>query len=248
MVVLYYFHLVNLKHIVLGEILMADGEWEIHEIRMMGTCLVLRVPAVPNLKPLPGQYFQVFAPGCSQTAAVSLFLAGGNHDSLDLTGEIPSDWNPGKKLRWRGPLGHGFELPAKVEKTAFVPWLNPGLVLLPLLEKALGQQAAVTWYSRQVPDWLPPQVEVLPPESLPDAVNWAEYIAITCDLKHLSDLTAALGGKPTDHPKCRIEVLVHTPLVCGGSGACGVCSVKIRRGWKLACKDGPVFALEQLEV
>jgi hypothetical protein len=28
---------------------------------------------------------------------------------------------------------------------------------------------------------------------------------------------------------------------------CGVCGVKGRRGWRLACKDGPVFDLNDLE-
>ena len=42
------------------------------------------------------------------------------------------------------------------------------------------------------------------------------------------------------------QVLVLVPMPCGGMGECGVCAVKIQRGWKLACKDGPVFDLEDL--
>lgn len=227
---------------------MVEGEWEIQEVRMMGDTIVLRVAANSNLKPLPGQYFLVYTPGAHETAAAALFLTGEPHFSWDLTGVIPSDWTPGRRLRWRGPLGHGFDLPAKAARIAFVPWHDQGLTLLPLLQQALKQQAAVTWYSRQVPEWLPPQVEVLPLESLPEAVNWADYLASSCDWRNLNALLAALGLKSTDRLKFKAEVLVGTPLVCGGIGECRVCSIKTRHGWKIACKNGPVFDLDQLEV
>lgn len=227
---------------------MADGEWEIQEVRMMGETLVLRIPAVSTLKPLPGQYFQVVAPGTVEPAASTLFLAGEQPSHWDLAGTIPPDWVPCRRLRWRGPLGHGFDLPASAARTAFVPWHNSGLILLPLLQQALWQKAAVTWYSRQVPGWLPPQVEVLPQESLPEAVNWADYMALVSEAKHITELSVALGLSSTSTLKLRAEVLVQTPLVCGGVGECGVCAVKTHRGWKFACKDGPVFDLEQLEV
>jgi hypothetical protein len=29
-------------------------------------------------------------------------------------------------------------------------------------------------------------------------------------------------------------------------GKCGVCAVKVKRGWKMACVDGPVFDLKDL--
>jgi NAD(P)H-flavin reductase len=40
--------------------------------------------------------------------------------------------------------------------------------------------------------------------------------------------------------------LVVAPMPCGGLAECGVCAVTTRRGWKLACKDGPVFDLGEL--
>ena len=42
------------------------------------------------------------------------------------------------------------------------------------------------------------------------------------------------------------QVLVRTPLPCGGIAACGVCAVHLTgssRDYRLACKDGPVFQL-----
>ncbi len=227
---------------------MAEGEWEILETRIAGSEPILRIPSAPNLKPMPGQYFQVYAPGFDETFAVSLFLIDNHHTYWDLTGEIPVYWTPGIRLRWRGPLGRGFDLLPNIRKTAFVPWLDHGLCLLPLVQQALSVQAAVVWYSHLVPDWLPPTVEVLPIELLPDVLNWAEYLAATCELNHLPELVAALGLKLPFSLNFSLEVLVQTPLVCGGIGECGVCSVKTRGGWKQACKDGPVFDLDQLEL
>ena len=35
-------------------------------------------------------------------------------------------------------------------------------------------------------------------------------------------------------------------MPCGGAAECGICAVPFGRGWKLACKDGPVFELNPL--
>jgi NAD(P)H-flavin reductase len=36
-------------------------------------------------------------------------------------------------------------------------------------------------------------------------------------------------------------------MPCSGLADCGVCAVPARRGYKLACKDGPVFDLDELD-
>lgn len=227
---------------------MAEGEWVIQEIRMAGPDLVLRIPASPNLKPAGGQFFQVYAPGFDEPSATSLFFGGDYHQSWDLVGVIPAGWNPGTCLHWRGPLGRGFTLPENARKAAFVPWLDQGLSLLPLVHRALDKQAACVWYGYKVPDWLPLSVEVLPPDLLPEVFNWADYLAMKCNLIQLGKLAAALGLSAASQLNCKAEVLVHTPLVCAGIGECGVCSVKTKHGWKQACKDGPVFDLDLLEL
>lgn len=227
---------------------MAEGEWEILETRITGSDLVLRIPAAPNLKPVPGQYFQVYAAGFDEPFAVSLFLIDDHQTYWDLTGDFPAYWTPGIRLKWRGPLGRGFALSMNISKTAFVPWMDHGIRLLPLVKHALSENAAVVWYSHLVPDWLPASVEVLPIDLLPEVLSWAEYLAATCELNNLHELMAALGLKPPLSLNCRVEVLVNTPLVCSGIGECRVCSVKTRGGWKQACKDGPVFDLDQLEL
>ncbi len=43
-----------------------------------------------------------------------------------------------------------------------------------------------------------------------------------------------------------VEILLEISMICDESSACGVCSVYTNRGWRMACKDGPVFALDDL--
>jgi dihydroorotate dehydrogenase electron transfer subunit len=43
-----------------------------------------------------------------------------------------------------------------------------------------------------------------------------------------------------------VKALVMTPIPCGGIAECGACAVPAHRGWKLACRDGPVFNLNEL--
>jgi hypothetical protein len=46
---------------------------------------------------------------------------------------------------------------------------------------------------------------------------------------------------------CPAQVLITTPMPCAGLAKCGACAIASRRGWKLACEDGPVFDLNHLK-
>ena len=71
---------------------------------------------------------------------------------------------------------------------------------------------------------------------------WADYAAI--DVKR--DSLEALREGLVERDQLRTnsaQALVRTPMPCSGLAECGVCAVTVRRGWKLACKDGPVLGL-----
>ena len=227
---------------------MAEGQWVIQEIHQRGSSLLLRVPANQGGKLDAGQYFQVYAPGYGEPVAVPLFLAGDNQTWRELTGEFPAYWNPGVQLNWRGPLGRSFKMPLKARKIALVPGTGLDLALLPLIAQALQRDAAVVWGSRQVPNDLPASVEVLPPEILTEIYHWADYLALIVSPDQLDNLPTQLGMVADVNLACRVEVLVHTVMACGGVAECGVCAVKSRRGCRLACKDGPVFDLTELDL
>lgn len=226
---------------------MANGAWEINEISLVDGAKQLRVAANPNLRPQPGQYFLAFSSHSGEPLAAPLFFAGENNSDWNLAGRIPPHWQPGTCLNWRGPLGQGFQLPPASRRVALVDWKDQAYSLPALVSLALAQDASLVWYSRHLPDWLPPSVEVLPLESLVDAWDWADYLAVECGYSDVAHVAAALGKSPDRKSGCSTEVLLHTPLTCGGSADCGVCAVRTKNGWKLACKEGPVFNLDQLE-
>ena len=82
---------------------------------------------------------------------------------------------------------------------------------------------------------------------LPSAVSWADFLAIDSSLESLPELRSCLGLRPGELSPCPGQVLVFAAMPCGGFAECGVCAVHTRQGWKLACKDGPIFDLNELD-
>jgi len=94
---------------------------------------------------------------------------------------------------------------------------------------------------------LPAALEVQPLSALPEALVWADFLAVDISLRSLSSLGELLGLKGGNQKlPCPGQVLVRTDMPCAGIADCGVCALKTRSGWRLACKDGPVFDLEEL--
>jgi dihydroorotate dehydrogenase electron transfer subunit len=62
----------------------------------------------------------------------------------------------------------------------------------------------------------------------------------------LNQLRQQLGKRNQLGAGSEAQVLIHTPVPCGGVADCGVCAVTLRSGWKLACQDGPVFDWREL--
>jgi hypothetical protein len=111
---------------------------------------------------------------------------------------------------------------------------------------ALEQNASVALVSElDVPN-LPPEVEMRPLSALAEVVHWADYVALDMPHESLPWLREKLGIGEQAKVMFEAQALVITPMPCGGMAECGVCAVRVRRGWKMACKDGPVFDLDDL--
>lgn len=231
-----------------------------------------RISCPPGLYPGPGQYLLVHAIGQDETLATSLFAARAllrpmgeevqpvqssftgskNHpgahvvEDLELAPALPASWTVGTRLSVRGPLGQGFSLPKSARRVALVALGVFAHRLLPLAEQALAQKAAVALYTRHVPGQLSPEVEVLPLDSLGEALNWTDYLAFDLPPTALPGLKKRFGLAPHTPMPVPAQVLVQVPMPCGGMGECGLCAVDQRRGWKLACKDGPVFDFNEI--
>ena len=76
---------------------------------------------------------------------------------------------------------------------------------------------------------------------------------MTTDMSNTAWTAAPGTGSPEGHSTWPsmvrpVFVLVDAPMPCAGMGDCGVCAVKARGGYRLACKDGPVFERRVLRV
>lgn len=230
-----------------GDYSLAEFHAVIEEIRIESGQLLLKTNLPANLYPAAGQYMLAALQGGAELLPVLLYPAIGKEGDFLLGTEYSASWQPGRKVRLRGPQGQGFVLPRSTRRVGLAAIDGSLLRLLPLVHQALDQNAAVVCCSAGVPAYLPPDVEVVPPENLADLWAWADYAAILVGMHSLDGLRDRLGLAGQSPAALSVEILVDFPMVCGGISECGVCAVPLRRGWALACKDGPVFNLNQLE-
>ncbi len=221
---------------------------KVTEIRLDGSEKAVWVDCPPAAIPQPGQYLSAWSPLDQEAAISSAIFAGeiGAHGFLAVP-PIPRSWEPGTKLTLRGPLGRGFELPATTKRLALVALSNRLSRLLPLGLLAIQSGVAVAFFTDCPLPNLPVAMEGSPLSALEVAYGWADTMAIDLAIEQLEYLRRMLRLSPGERLPCPAQVLIVSPMPCGGLAECGVCGVPARRSWKLSCQDGPVFDLEKLE-
>ncbi len=233
---------------------MATGTGTLLELRLEPEGLSGKIRCPPGMRPAPGQYLVAAGPDPYAPLPIILFPGGFRMPAssttagdLGIAPPLPSSWSVGMPLTLRGPLGHGFHLPQTARRVALACPDSAPYRLLPLIELALRQQAAVTLYASAAPDGLPEDVEILPLDLLPEGHTWADFMAIDIERSGLRGLRVMLGLVQHQRPACQVEVLVRTAMPCAGLAACGICAVTTQHGYAISCIDGPVFAFDQLE-
>ena len=198
----------------------------------------------PEMLPSPGQYVQAHSlDNPDEVAPVSLFPSDfPSHSAVAKAAfvagpPIPPSWQPGTVLYLRAPLGRGFAPQGSVKRLALAAIGISAARLLPLLDA----DAETALFTDNLPDSIPVEVEVSPLSALPDALGWPDFLAMDCPLERLPALPGLLGLEANSAPPCPTQILISTPMPCGALAECGVCAVPAVRGYKLACKDGPVF-------
>jgi len=227
---------------------MKSAKANIVEIFQLGSEILGVLDLPQKFWPQPGQYM-----ACQRVdddlapLATPLFRALGDPESLTLA-PIPAGWAPGDGLAIAPPQGRGFDLPKAARQVGLIPFDVSPTRLLALVSPALAQGAEVALYNDSaLPiDFLsriPSRVEILPLSSLMENPDWPDYLAVDLDRSALAQLMERvdLGNLPGS-----VEVLVRAPMPCRGIGACGVCAVPTRRGYRFACVDGPVFPLKEM--
>jgi hypothetical protein len=168
---------------------------------------------------------------------------------------------PGEIGRWLSPAalrlpepGHnpdgvrsqGF-VTKRLQRIALAALGDTAARLLPLIEGGMHSDCSITLFTDSPLSQLPSRIEVYPLRSLPEVLDWAQFLLLDVPVGCLSGLRAALGLGFGQSLSCPAQVLIYAPMPCGGLADCGVCAIAARRGWKLVCKDGPVFNLDQLQ-
>ncbi len=248
----------------LTEIQLAAGEG-------VGGRLAAWIDCPPSAIPAAGQYVLAYAPGDPLSAVGTALFCGQASVSLKTSARgflaappFPAAWSPGTPLVLRGPLGRGFSLNG--QRLALAALGDTVTRLLPLAAQALQRGDAVTLFTSAPLPALPASIEIYPLVSLPEALAWADCLAIDLPLEALPGLRLSLGLKKEDQLILPAQALVYTPMPCAGLADCGACAVparhtrerrssvmrtmeqrtKERRSFWLACKDGPVFRLDEL--
>lgn len=223
---------------------MRSADAQIVEIYLDGN---LRIVCPPDLTPAPGQYLLAHD-GSDAPLPVPIFSAAATADGFLAAPPLPAAWTPGAQLHLRGPLGHGFALPVSSRRVALLAWDDSPARLLGLLPMALAQGAAVTLVCESSPRDLSADVEVHPLAALEEVCQWTDFLAVDVGRESLPGLMSRLGVREQAGAKYDAQVLIRTDMPCGALAECGVCAVRFRHAWKMACKDGPVFDLKELGV
>jgi NAD(P)H-flavin reductase len=226
---------------------MHRGKGRIIEILLEAGQHLVGIACTPNLIPAPGQYLLAGSASDSPLPVPLFYTDSAAEGFIALPPESDS-WHPGQDLFLRGPLGRGFELPASARKVALVAFDDPPSRLRGLIKPSLKQGAAVVVVSDFAVGSLPDEVEVQPLGELADVVKWADYVACDVSRENLSQLKEMLERQKQTTVKSEAQILIRTAIPCGGIADCGVCAVSLKSGWKLACKDGPVFDWNELGV
>jgi NAD(P)H-flavin reductase len=199
-----------------------------------------RVTCSDNLIPAPGQYL-LASDISDSTLPIPIFLTDSSTNGFISASPIPDSWNPGRELYLRGPLGKGFSLPLPARRVGLVAFESSPSRLHGLIQPSLRQGASVVLVGNSRVDSLPEEVEVQPQSALSEIIEWADYIAFDVKREKLPYLREQFFSRKQANVSFEAQVLVRTPMPCGGIAECGVCAVTVKSDWKMACKDGPVF-------
>lgn len=190
----------------------------------------------------PGQVCLALAERFEQLwARVALHLApranGGTVFYVPLTHPY-ARLQPGDRLNMLGPIGRGFRLPpGPAHLLVMASSLDR---LLSTIEHGLRQGLAVTVITPRSAELLPAEVEIHRGALTAELAAWADVVILdVADPKARARHVRALAPPRAE---AYVQALVQAVMPCG-VGACQACWVEPAETKRLACIDGPVFAV-----
>lgn len=204
------------------------------------------IECAPGMIPAPGQYLLAYTPGSDSPPAESFFFSSSAPNGFIAAFDPGLKLQPGTQLSLRGPLGRGFVVPTSTRKIALAAFDDSASRLRGLIPLGLKQNAEVVLLSDTHVNDLPEVVEVQPLKALTETMRWADYVAIDIARENLFQLKEMLGEQNQASTRNEPQALVRSSMPCGGLAECGVCALSNDQGWKMICKDGPVFNLKDV--
>jgi len=234
---------------------MHSGTGQVVELILEDGQRAARISCPANLIPSPGQYL-LASDASDSPLPVPVFYTDSAPQGVAVAPwrhfiaapPVPDSWNPGHEIYLRGPLGHGFAIPVSARKVGLIAFDDSPSRLRGLIRPSLSQGAAVVLVSDFASGSLPNDVEVQPLSTLPEIIEWADYVAFDAARENLPELREKLRtlDQFSAGAKREAQILIRTPVPCGGVAECGVCAVTLKSNWRMACKDGPVFGWNEL--
>lgn len=202
----------------------------------------------------PGQYISASVDtGQDDPIPAALFIESTDNNEVSICSPSPERWIPGQQITFRGPLGHGFRIPQLLRRMLLIGLdAHPGR-LMAMVQAGIRMRSDVViagdfTSDPQVTKDIPPLVELASLDRLTELLDWADFVGLDVPLERIQYFGELIPDKGPRMIKGNIQVLVHTSMPCGGIAECGICSVRTKRGYKLACQDGPVFDLSDLSL
>jgi hypothetical protein len=193
--------------------------------------------------PAPGQYVLGWSPADDQAAlATGLFPAQIGEGGFLTVVPIPDIWEPRTELILQGPSGHGFKLPEFTRHLVLGCFSANAERLLAMLPEALARGCEVVVCADCPLPVLPVEVEIQQFNQLGEVISWADFLIFDLPAIELEKLRSILQGRSIPAG----QALLVTAMPCGGQAHCGVCAIQGSIHPMLACKEGPVFPLNQL--
>ena len=224
---------------------MRNGKGTVVELILEDGQSFARISCPPALTPSAGQYL-LASDAPDSPMPVPLFYTDSVTEGFICAPPVPESWKPGQEVYLRGPLGRGFTLPFAARKIALVALGGLPGRLRGLIRPSLKQGGSIVLVSDRSVDHLADEVEVLPLSALAEIVEWADYVAFDVSRENLKGLKERFGSRKQAAALAEAQILVRTPMPCGGVAECGVCAVRLKSDWEMVCKDGPVFEYNQL--
>jgi hypothetical protein len=225
-----------------------QGEAKVAEVNLVGGRPSVYILCESSAVPEAGRYILAHESGSDAPLATQLFAAEHRSKGFVAAPPVPSAWLPGAVLDVRGPLGNGFVLPPGARRVALIAFNDDPAPLLPLVGEAVGQAAAVALVCADTPLDLPLHVEVHPPAAMMDICMWSDYAAFHVERDSVETMLRTVSRRQSLAMGGNAQALVRTAMPCGGLADCGVCTVRTKKGARLACVEGPVFELGVLSL